>query len=188
MSITILSNGSVGSCGVVTLVPRNPERFFEETMSEVSPKEMSLVEKQVLDQLLPEMPPLPFPLISTKMAYGEDAKEYVIPEEFRGGVLAELYPFFGCPALTDVRYDLHQKEFFTVSQYRVIRERGRNIIVSPDYPRTGGMVIDWVAGPGDKDMEDVKIPRFIKKQNGDNAEILTSSPLGEHQQREWMIT
>jgi hypothetical protein len=56
------------------------------------------------------------------------------------------------PLLCDIEsYDqwarahvLNQLERFKAGEYRVIRERGRNMLVSPDYPNTGGMVVDWV--------------------------------------------
>jgi hypothetical protein len=48
------------------------------------------------------------------------------------------------PALDARRYDLHERKDFTVREYRVIRERNRNFLVSPYYPRSGGMVVDWM--------------------------------------------
>jgi hypothetical protein len=41
-------------------------------------------------------------------------------------------------------YDLHEEKKFTVRQFRVTREGGMNMLVSPYYPNSGGSVIDWV--------------------------------------------
>ncbi len=107
-------------------------------------EEMSVQEKDILCTVLPETPPLPYPLKPLDMARGPQTREYEIPEGERDRLLEELYPFF--PPLPPQRrvYDLHQGEYFQAREYRIIRERGRNLLVSPFYPQTGGTVLDWM--------------------------------------------
>ncbi len=65
----------------------------------------------------------------------------------RGSNRRHFHARSGChgpPALDARRYDLHERRDFTVREYRVIRERNRNFLVSPYYPRSGGMVVDWM--------------------------------------------
>ncbi|MBO7741402.1 MAG: hypothetical protein J6S21_02505, partial [Victivallales bacterium] len=134
--------------GVLTFVPgRRKGGWNDDETCDLPPAEMSLMEKQVLEIILPEAPPLPFPTRPMKMAYGPDALEVLIPAEERGRILQQLYPFHSCPALDEIMYDIHQQRFFPVCEYRVIRERNRNMLVSPDYPNTGGMVVDWMDAP-----------------------------------------
>ena len=138
--ITALKKGkkgkSTGACGGATAT--EPQDDKDDTLP------MSLPEKSILCQLIHEAPPLKYPLRPLPMAHGPDAQEYVIPEADREDVLRSLYPFMSCPALSDLRFDLHESAFFQVKDYRVIRELGRNFIVSPYYPSSGGMVIDWL--------------------------------------------
>ena len=115
-----------------------------------SKESMSEPEKKMLSMILPEAEPLPYPLHPLKMAYGPDALEYEIPQEDKGEVLKELYPFFPCPQMTEERFDIHEQKKFCIKDFRVIRERNRNMLVSPFYPVSGGMLIDW----GPVDMED----------------------------------
>ena len=129
---------STGACGGADKSPRDSR----EDEKDMTP--MSIPEKNILSQLVREEPPLKYPLRPMPMAQGPDAQEYVIPEADKEEVLRNLYPFMECPALTDMRFDLHESAFFQVKDYRVIREMGRNFLVSPYYPSSGGMVIDWL--------------------------------------------
>lgn len=120
------------------------EAPMDEYLKHSTPKEMSIPEKDVLSILLPESPVLPYPLYELSLAYGEPAQAYRIPEEKLGEVLRELYPFENCPDLDDICFDLHERKFFKIREYLVIRERNRNMLVSPYYASTGGMVVDWM--------------------------------------------
>jgi hypothetical protein len=109
-----------------------------------APGEMSLPEKDLLCLILNPEPPLPFPLHPLTMARGPEAQEYEIPQEKRLKILRDLYPFFPTPTLDTRIFDLHQQSHFMVREFRVIRERNRNILVSPYYPQSGGTVLDWI--------------------------------------------
>ena len=108
------------------------------------PTGMSVPEKTLLCHLMKPAPALPYPLVPLKMFEGPDALEYQIPEAERAKVLEEVYPFIGCPKMDDTLFDLHEQKRFPVRDYRLIRECGRNFIVSPYYPHSGGMVVDWM--------------------------------------------
>ena len=111
---------------------------------------MSVPEKDMLCLIQKEEEPLEFPLHNLPMAYGPDAQEYEIPPEARESVLEQLYPFKPCPKLTEKRFDIHEQKEFIINDFRVIRERNRNFLVSPFYPHSGGMVVDWL--PIDNEM------------------------------------
>ena len=144
MSAKIFQKKGFGRKELFTLLPEGDKPLPEPMEIDTPPAEMSIMEKQIMECLLPMTPPLPYPRKVLKMAYGADSEEYVLPSEERVAVLQQLYPFVNCPGLDDVLYDIHQKRCFKAGEYRVIRERGRNMLVSPDYPNTGGMVVDWV--------------------------------------------
>lgn len=116
---------------------------------------MSLPEKHILSMLIPESETLNYPTRNLPMQSGPDAIEYVIPDADRERLLRSLYPFQECPKLDDIRYDLHEQRFFVVKDFRVIREMKRNFLVSPFYPHTGGMVIDWMVRdvPGNAEVQ-----------------------------------
>jgi hypothetical protein len=86
-------------------------------------------------------PRLPFPTRPLKV-HGGVVEEYVIPGDKREEVLEKLYPFEGVPSLDEERFDLHEEKIFKVRDFRVTREHGMNFLVSPDYPNSGGSVID----------------------------------------------
>ena len=75
---------------------------------------------------------------------GVSVEEFIIPDEDKELVLAQLYPFSPIPKLTDVMYDLHADKTFIVKDFRVTWEHGMNYLVSPYYPESGGTVIDWM--------------------------------------------
>ena len=90
---------------------------------------------------------------------GTSVEEFIIPEEDKGLVLEQLYPFSPVPALTDVLYDMHADKTFVVKDFRVTWEYGMNYLVSPYYPENGGTVIDWVDedwgnGEGDDEFDE----------------------------------
>ena len=90
-----------------------------------------------------EEPRLPF---ETKplTINGEQIEEYVIPDEKKAEVLEQMYISHPIPSLDEERFDLHSGKIFTVGDFRVTRERGRNWLVSPYYEEGGGTVIDWL--------------------------------------------
>ncbi len=106
--------------------------------------EMSVDEKRILFTIVKPSPELPFPLRVLEMAHGRPALEYVIPDEAREYVFRELYPFVEVPDLDEERFDLHEERLFRIRDYKVIREGGRNLLVSPYYAHSGGMVVDWI--------------------------------------------
>ncbi|MFA6816713.1 MAG: hypothetical protein WCS73_10515 [Lentisphaeria bacterium] len=107
--------------------------------------EMSSCEKKIL-MALQEKPTgaLSFPKKELKMRVGPATEEYIIPAARKAEILEALYPFSHCPDLKEWRYDLHEKKFFRVENYKVIYEHEYNFLVSPYYANSGGMVIDWL--------------------------------------------
>ena len=106
--------------------------------------EMSRPEKQMLCIIVKESEPLPYPLKPLKMAHGPDEQVYDIPDEDKAAVFGEVWPFHGCPALDDLRLDLHEQRLFKFREAQVIRYDGRNLIVSPFYAHSGGMAVDFL--------------------------------------------
>jgi hypothetical protein len=95
------------------------------------------MDEQPLDERLPyQTKPMYFP-------NGASVEEFIIPDEDRELVLAQLYPFSPIPKLTDEMYDIHAEKNFVVKDFRVTWEHGMNYLVSPYYPESGGTVIDW---------------------------------------------
>jgi len=91
----------------------------------------------------PALPRLPFP--TRTIAIGTAAiKEYIIPEEEKGRALEALYPFEPVPGLDSTMFDLHEEKPFRVREFRVIRERSMDYLVSPYFFNSGGTVIDWM--------------------------------------------
>lgn len=90
-----------------------------------------------------EDPRLPFPT-KPLVINGTKIEEYIIPDEKRAEVLAQLYIFEPVPELGEERFDLHSGKKFRVRDYRVTREDGMNFLVSPFYEEGGGTVIDWM--------------------------------------------
>ena len=91
----------------------------------------------------PEERKLPFP--TRPLRIGEDVvEEYIIPDDKKEEVLQELYFFDGVPSLDEERFDLHEGKTFVIRDFRVTWENGRNWLVSPYYPSSGGTVIDWM--------------------------------------------
>jgi len=72
------------------------------------------------------------------------SEEYDIPLNAKKKVLEMLYPFNGCPKLTETRFDLHAGKKFVVADFKVVRENDTDYLVSPYYYESGGTVIDWM--------------------------------------------
>ena len=109
-----------------------------------SPEVMSLPEKSMLCMMVAEAAPLPYPLKPLKMASGPAEEVYEIPENAKPDILADLYPFCPCPAPDSEVFDLHEQKLFKFRDALVIRYNGRNLIVSPFYSHSGGMVVDFM--------------------------------------------
>jgi hypothetical protein len=89
--------------------------------------------------------PLPFPRhVRVTDNYGRVSEEYDIPLSAKKKVLQEMYLFQDCPELTDTLFDLHAEKKFKVVDFKVVREGGRNYLVSPYYYESGGTMIDWM--------------------------------------------
>jgi hypothetical protein len=88
-------------------------------------------------------PRLSFPIRMAPASWG-DMEEYEIPTNQKAAVLKRLYPFDPVPKMDDVMFDLHAERTFRVSDFRVVRDCGMNMLVSPYYPESGGTVIDWM--------------------------------------------
>ena len=88
-------------------------------------------------------PRLSFPILKAPAAWGY-REEYEIPMNQKAAVLKKLYPFDPVPKMDDVMFDLHAEKTFRVSDFRVVRDGGMNMLVSPYYPESGGTVIDWM--------------------------------------------
>ncbi len=87
---------------------------------------------------------LPYPTRPLYFPDGSSVEEFIIPDEDKEIVLAQLYPFSPVPKLTDEMEDLHTGKKFLVKDFRVTWEHGMNYLVSPYYPEGGGTVIDWI--------------------------------------------
>jgi len=107
-------------------------------------EEMSIEEKKILSQLMPEEPCLHYPLKLLPMRTGRPALEYQIPPEDKQEVFALVYPFTDLPSLDEERLDIHADKKFTIRDFKVIRENNRNMLVSPYYAMHGGTVLDWI--------------------------------------------
>ena len=87
-------------------------------------------------------PRLPYPTKPLEIN-GVMVEEYVIPAAMRTQVLRQLYPFRPVPSFNDEFFDLHSEKRFRAGRFRVTREDGHNLLVSPFYEEGGGTVIDW---------------------------------------------
>ena len=122
-----------------------PDRIgMKKLLEEERPKEMSLHEKDILCMMFGESCKLDYPLKPLKMAYGKPEQVYEIPEEDKEKVLNDLWPFSDRPAMDETLYDIHEDALFVFKDAQVIRCRGRNMIVSPYFKKTGGMLVDFV--------------------------------------------
>jgi len=110
-----------------------------------TPHEMSLQEKAICLAVTGRQPALPYPLKEVECADGTVQRIYQIPDADKARVLADLYPFDGgAPSIDDTLFDLHERKTFKVRDFLVIRWCGGNLIASPYFPRSGGMLVDWI--------------------------------------------
>lgn len=116
-----------------------------------TPHEMSLQEKAICLKITGRQPELPYPLKDVECADGTVQRVYEIPDADKAKVLANLFPFAGGPGIDDVMFDLHERKTFKVRDFIVIRWGEGNLVASPYFPRSGGMMVDWIpprAGQG----------------------------------------
>lgn len=110
-----------------------------------TPHEMSLQEKAICLAIAGRSPELPYPLKEVECADGTVQRIYQIPDADKAGVLADLYPFDGgAPSIDDTLYDIHERKAFKVRDFLVIRWCDGNLLVSPYFPQSGGMLVDWI--------------------------------------------
>ena len=107
-----------------------------------------------------EDPLLPYPLLKhhTRWPGVPLSEEYLIPPEDKQKLLEQLYPFVGTPSLEDTLLDIHENREFVVRDFKVVREGGMNMLVSPYYYNSGGSVIDWVPPDDEEDWEEDEEP------------------------------
>lgn len=94
-------------------------------------------------------------------------EEYIIPEEQKDRVLEDMYPFEPIPKLTDMMFDLHEERPFQVREFRVVRGKSMDYLVSPYFFNSGGTVMDWMP-PDFKPGE-----TLARRIRGSSASILT---------------
>ena len=94
-------------------------------------------------------------------------EEYIIPEEEKDRVLEDMYPFEPVPKLTDMMFDLHEEKPFQVREFRVVRGKSMDYLVSPYFFNSGGTVVDWMP-PDFKPGE-----TLARRIRGSSASILT---------------
>ena len=109
-----------------------------------TPHEMSLQEKAICLAFAGRKPELPYPLKEVECADGTVQRIYEIPYADKAKVLADIYPMTDAPSIDDTLYDLHERREFKVRDFLVIRWCGGNLLASPYFPRTGGMLVDWI--------------------------------------------
>lgn len=59
-------------------------------------------------------------------------------------MLADLYPMTEAPSIDDTLYDIHERKEFKVRDFLVIRWCESNLLASPYFPQSGGMMVDWI--------------------------------------------
>ena len=102
-------------------------------------------EKEMMDMIEIHETPLPYPTDKLVDARGACYESYQIPMQDKANILREYYPFTPVPKMDEVLLDIHENKTFTVRDFLIIRENGRNYLVSPYYPKSYGTVLDWVS-------------------------------------------
>ena len=106
--------------------------------------EMSLQEKAICLAITGRRPELPYPLKDVECADGTVQRVYEIPDADKAKVLADINPLVDGPGIDDVMFDLHERRTFKVRDFIVIRWGEGNLVASPYFPRSGGMLVDWI--------------------------------------------
>lgn len=125
-----------------------------------TPHEMSLQEKAICLAVAGRQPELPYPLKEVECADGTVQRIYQIPDEDKAKVLADLYRMTAAPSLDDTLYDIHERKEFRVRDFLVIRWCEGNLLASPYFPQSGGMMVDWI----DSAMVEAKRPILDVKE------------------------
>ena len=86
---------------------------------------------------------LPYPTRWVSALNG-DVEEYIIPDREKPAVLDLLYIFDPVPSLYETMFDVHEERHFKVGEFRVVRDGGMDMLVSPYFFQSGGTVIDWL--------------------------------------------
>ena len=102
-------------------------------------------EKEMMDMIEIHETPLPYPTSKLRNSKGEEYESYQIPMEDKAKLLKEYYPFIPVPKMEETLLDIHENKLFTVKEFLIVREKGRNYLVSPYYPHSFGTVLDWVS-------------------------------------------
>lgn len=97
-------------------------------------------------QLTFDDPVLPFPILPHRTIWPGCvlSEEYLVPDEHKPRLLDELYPYAEVPGMDTMLLDFHARRVFVVREFKVVREQGMNLLVSPYYYQAGGSVIDWL--------------------------------------------
>ena len=133
-----------------------------------TPHEMSLQEKAICLALTGRRPKLPYPLKEVECADGTVQRIYEIPDADKARVLTDLYPMTDAPFIDDTLYDIHERKEFTVRDFLVIRWCEGNLLASPYFLQSGGMMVDWIRPEQIKTespIVDVKVKRTNREMN-----------------------
>ena len=101
-------------------------------------------EKELMDTFHLPSEQFPYPLRTVESKIFGTVTVYDIPECDKGKMLKLMYPFYPLPKMNGYYFDIHQNEKFKVSDFLIIRDGGKNYLVSPYYPESGGMAVDWL--------------------------------------------
>jgi len=112
-----------------------------------TPHEMNLQEKAICLALTGRKPELLYPLKEVECADGTVQRICQIPDEDKARVLADLYQMTDAPSINDTIFDLHEHKEFKVRDFLVIRWCWGNLLASPYFPQSGGMLVVWVPPP-----------------------------------------
>ncbi len=102
---------------------------------------------------------LPYRTECLNVAHGEKPFVYRdIPEKEKAALLKVLFPFCDNIEMDDTVYDMHQDKEFKFGDAMIIYEpwNGYNYLVSPYYPVSGGMAVDFLSKK-DIDGVDIKV-------------------------------
>lgn len=108
-------------------------------------------EKDCLCKFVKASPALHFPLKNRKTASGIVEQVYFIPKSEKYEVIKGLWPFEDKPKPGQEFKDVHSDQIVKVEDLMVIRWNERNMVVAPDYFKTGGMAVDLVDPNADDD-------------------------------------
>ena len=105
----------------------------------------SAPEKRIICRLMEKTPVLGYPMQKREAANGDFEAVYLIPPEDKEKVVRQCWPYEGWePDMESEVLDLHSRRTFKLKEAMVVWWDWRNILVCPDYLKTGGMVIDMV--------------------------------------------